>query len=239
MLVAAANSSASYYQLLQIPPQATAQELRRAFRSLSKRYHPDTTELPEQEAREAFRRLQQAYLTLSDPERRRAYDAALVAIQTPPAPRRVVAVPGPGSGGGGGGAGPLPVRRALSGGEWFALLLLAVAVVFSLVLGVGLAWARGAELVRAPSWWPATAAGTLLSPAPGMVATTPPASEQIAGQTAAQRTSPVADDGSAALAGAALQPSPAGPRELAAGPGGPAAGRELLPVGPAAAGLER
>ena len=151
MLVAAANSSASYYQLLQIPPQATAQELRRAFRSLSKRYHPDTTELPEQEAREAFRRLQQAYLTLSDPERRRAYDAALVAIQTPPAPRRVVAVPGPG--GGGGGAGPLPVRRALSGGEWFALVLLAVALVLSLVLGLGVAWARGAELVRQPSWW--------------------------------------------------------------------------------------
>ncbi|MFO0006774.1 MAG: J domain-containing protein, partial [bacterium] len=55
-----------------MPSQADAGELRRAFRNLSKRYHPDTTSLPEAEAREAFRRLQQAYVTLSDPERRRA-----------------------------------------------------------------------------------------------------------------------------------------------------------------------
>ena len=46
------------------------------------------------------------------------------------------------------------VRRALSGGEWLALLLLAVALLLSLVLGVGLAWMRGAELVQWPSWWP-------------------------------------------------------------------------------------
>jgi hypothetical protein len=48
------------------------------------------------------------------------------------------------------------VRRALSGGEWLALLLLGLAVLFSLVLGVGLALARGADLVTWPSWWPAT-----------------------------------------------------------------------------------
>jgi curved DNA-binding protein CbpA len=60
-------AAANLYELLEIRREATGQELRQAFRSLSKRYHPDTTELPEQEAREAFRRLQQAYLTLSDP----------------------------------------------------------------------------------------------------------------------------------------------------------------------------
>ena len=48
---------------------------------------------------------------------------------------------------------PLPVRRALSGGEWFALLLLAIALVLSLVLGIGLAWARGTAMVQWPSWW--------------------------------------------------------------------------------------
>jgi hypothetical protein len=32
-------------------------------------------------------------------------------------------------------------------------VLLAVALVLSLVLGLGVAWARGAELVRQPSWW--------------------------------------------------------------------------------------
>jgi hypothetical protein len=207
--VAAANSSATYYQLLQISPEASGTELRQAFRSLSKRYHPDTTELPEPEAREAFRRLQQAYLTLSDPERRRAYDATLQAIQPSPAPRRA-----PGAAVRARPAEPLPVRRPLSGGEWFALLLLALAVVFSLVLGVGLAWARGAEFLRVPSWWTA------------------------AGQTAGLSPSTATDVGSAAGSGAALQPSLAGPGALAGRAGGGAAAGELLPVGPAAPGLD-
>ena len=81
---------------------------------------------------------------------------------------------------------PVPVRRALSGGEWFALLLLGVAVVFSLVLGVGLAWARGTELLREPSWWPGSE------------------------QTAQTLPSNTADVVSAAPPGAAVQPSAAG-----------------------------
>jgi hypothetical protein len=205
-------AAANLYELLEIRREATGQELRQAFRSLSKRYHPDTTDLPEQEAREAFRRLQQAYITLSDPDRRRAYDATLLVIQPPPRLRPVVAAARPA-------AEPLPVRRALSGGEWFALLLLALAVVFSLVLGVGLAWARGAEFLRAPSWWAETS--------------------QVAGQTAQPSLSPASDDGSAAPSGAALQPSAAGPGALAAGAGGRAAGGELLPVGSAAPRLDR
>jgi preprotein translocase subunit Sec63 len=165
--VGAANQSASHYALLGLSPQATGPELRQAFRSLSKRYHPDTTTLPEAEAQEAFRLLQQAYLTLSDPERRRAYDASLVAVQpvrTPPTPVRLTTQ-------------PAPVRRAL--------LLLALAVVFSLVLGVGLAWARGAEFVRVPSWWPP------------------------AGQTAEPGVA-LADVSSATPPGTALQPPAAG-----------------------------
>jgi curved DNA-binding protein CbpA len=203
-------AAANLYELLEIGREATGQELRQAFRSLSKRYHPDTTDLPELEAREAFRRLQQAYLTLSDPDRRRAYDATLLVIQSPRL-RPVVAAVRPA-------AEPLPVRRALSGGEWFALLLLALAVVFSLVLGVGLAWARGAEFLRAPSWWGETS--------------------QVAGQTAQPSLSPASDDGSAAPSGAALQPSAAGPGALAGGSGGRAAGGELLPVGSAAPRLD-
>lgn len=175
-MVAAAN----FYELLQIAPDASAQELRQAFRSLSKRYHPDTTSLPAAEAAEAFRRIQQAYLTLSDPEQRKLYDAnlrrALRLVPQAPAP----ATPQ-----------PLPVRRALSGGEWFALLLLAVAVLFSLVLGVGLAWARGADLFRTPSWWTA------------------------AGQTAQPLDFATPDDRPAVPPGAALQPSAAGPGAVA------------------------
>ncbi len=151
---APAALATSHYQLLQLPPSASPQELRHAFRSLSKLYHPDTTSLPAVEAEQAFQQLQQAYAVLSDPEARRRYDAELrlavltAAAAAQSAARSVV------------GAAPVAgrsssVRRALSGGEWLALLLLALALLFSLVLGVGLALARGAELVTWPSWWPA------------------------------------------------------------------------------------
>jgi curved DNA-binding protein CbpA len=143
---------------LQLPPSATTQELRQAFRSLSKLYHPDTTTLPAAEAEQAFQQLQQAYAVLSDPEARRRYDAelrlaALTAAAAAQSAAQAAARP-PAVGLPQAGA-PTSVRRALSGGEWLALLLLALALLFSLVLGVGLALARGAELVTWPSWWPA------------------------------------------------------------------------------------
>ena len=50
------------------------------------------------------------------------------------------------------GARPIGVRRSLSGGEWFALVLLALALVLSLILGFGVAWARGTAMVTPPSW---------------------------------------------------------------------------------------
>lgn len=137
-------ASPSHYELLQLPATATPQQLRQAFRLLSKRYHPDTTSLPQAQAELAFQRLQKAYAVLSDPTRRRAYDAQRQRPAAAPAiPTIIPAAP----------SRPDGVRRALSGGEWFALLLLAVALVLSLILGIGLAWARGTALVRQPSWW--------------------------------------------------------------------------------------
>jgi curved DNA-binding protein CbpA len=137
-----------FYELLQLPPTATEQQLRQSFRRLSKRYHPDTTTLPAPVAAEAFQRLRRAYGVLSDPQSRRLYDERL----------RLTAIPAPQPCGQATAAGlargaPVSLRRALSGGEWFALLLLAVALLLSLVLGLGVAWARGAEMVRWPSWW--------------------------------------------------------------------------------------
>jgi hypothetical protein len=145
----------SHYDLLQVSPGASALELRQAFRLLSKRYHPDTTTLPQEQAEEAFRRLQQAYAVLIDPANRRRYDALL---QGGPAVPASSAGPVPSRPAGPPLASPRPVgvRRSLSGGEWFALLLLAMALVLSLVLGIGVAWARGTALVRPPSWLPAT-----------------------------------------------------------------------------------
>ncbi len=133
-----------------MPETATAAELRQAFRGLSKRFHPDTTDLPAEQAARSFQQLQQAYAVLSDPEQRRRYDAQLHPAPPPAAvarPSFIASDPR-----------PVAVRRDLSGGEWLALLLLGFALVLSLVLGVGVAWMRGAELVQWPSWWsePAT-----------------------------------------------------------------------------------
>lgn len=137
----------SYYALLELHPGASEQELRQAFRQLSKRFHPDTTTLPAAEAEQAFQRLREAYAVLSDPEQRRRYDAllALPAMLSPTSPGAQPPLTAPR---------PDGVRRALSGGEWLALLLLGVSLVLSLALGLGLAWMRGAELMQWPSWWP-------------------------------------------------------------------------------------
>ncbi len=169
----------NHYALLRLPESATPQQLRAAFRTLSKLYHPDTTPLPLAEASLSFQRLQQAYAVLIDPSARRAYDirrtqarsSGQAAADSPSQAGDAAFRAGfsstgfpmghrpPGASGSAGAADlrasgrSTSVRRALSGGEWFALLLLAVALLLSLVLGVGLAWARGAELMRQPSWW--------------------------------------------------------------------------------------
>jgi preprotein translocase subunit Sec63 len=144
------SSPPSYYQLLQVQQTASPQELRQAFRGLSKRYHPDTTVLPAGEAAAAFQLLQQAYGVLSDPALRQRYDDQLRPPLSPtspfaPPPQTTIA------------SRPASVRRDLSGGELLALLLLGFALVLSLVLGVGVAWMRGAQLVQSPSWWPEVA----------------------------------------------------------------------------------
>ena len=122
----------THYQRLGVRPQATPEELRQAFRRRSKQLHPDTAVLPAAEATRAFTDLQEAYAILSDPDRRRVYDHQLSLAAAPP----LVLAPETAS------------RRPLSGGEWFALVLLGGALGFSLVLGVGLAWWRGMALLH-------------------------------------------------------------------------------------------
>jgi hypothetical protein len=164
---------ASHYELLGLSQGASVAELRQAFRQLSKRYHPDTTTLPAPQAAEAFRKLQIAYGVLSDPAARSRYDAILQGASAAAVPRPS---PRPDAGPGVGGAAPraVGVRRALSGGEWFALLLLGVALVLSLVLGIGVAWARGVALMRSPSWWTEPGAGSeLISTAPAATTVAP------------------------------------------------------------------
>lgn len=57
--------------------EADLEEIKAAYRRLSKEYHPDTTSLPLKTASEMFMRLREVYDVLSDSEKRRFYDWTL------------------------------------------------------------------------------------------------------------------------------------------------------------------
>jgi molecular chaperone DnaJ len=63
-----------YYELLGVSRDATQEEIKRAFRRLARRYHPDAN--PDNpQAEERFKELNKAYSVLGDPDKRQRYDA--------------------------------------------------------------------------------------------------------------------------------------------------------------------
>lgn len=64
----------TYYEVLGVAPSATREEIRAAYRKLSRKVHPDAGGTDA-----LFRQIQLAYETLSDPDRRAAYDRHLAA----------------------------------------------------------------------------------------------------------------------------------------------------------------
>ena len=134
----------SHYAILGLHPSASVIEIRRAYRELSKSYHPDTTTLASEVATRKFQRLNEAYGILSNPERRSLYD-----LQIGYSRWNVVQIPT-----------DLqqsnqsqekwskyayldPTDRTLSSGEIFSLCLLAFTVIGCLGLAFLIAWLRG------------------------------------------------------------------------------------------------
>ena len=65
-----------WYQVLQISRQASAGEIKSAYRQLAKKYHPDAHP-GDQECEVRFREISEAYTILSDEKKRRKYDEEL------------------------------------------------------------------------------------------------------------------------------------------------------------------
>lgn len=61
-----------YYETFGVPRDATQDDIKRAYRKLARKFHPDVSKDPEAEVR--FKELGEAYAVLKDPEKRAAYD---------------------------------------------------------------------------------------------------------------------------------------------------------------------
>jgi len=65
-----------YYQILGVPDNASQEDIKRAFRKLAFKYHPDTNPGNEKQAEERFKEINEAYGVLSDENKRKQYDFA-------------------------------------------------------------------------------------------------------------------------------------------------------------------
>src|SRR5271165_3885438 len=106
----ATNKDKDYYGILGVKKTASADDVRKAFRKLARKYHPDVNP-GDKSAEERFKTLSEANEVLSDPKKRKIYDqVGFYSDNIDPATAEAYARAGGGANGGGfqGGGGAQP-----------------------------------------------------------------------------------------------------------------------------------
>ncbi len=67
------NTEKDLYAVLGVPRNATQDQIKKAYRDLARKHHPDMNQ-GDKESEEKFKEIQHAYETLSDPEKKKSYD---------------------------------------------------------------------------------------------------------------------------------------------------------------------
>jgi curved DNA-binding protein CbpA len=142
------TARSTHYDLLDLSPDSSVQDIRRAYREKSKLFHPDTTQMPLAIAQDRFHQLNEAYAILISPERRSRYDlkighSKISGVQSAPAlgkhrgdpwARSVLDID--------------PSDRPLSPGELFALFILGLTFIACLLLAVFVGLAHGESMLN-------------------------------------------------------------------------------------------